>query len=82
MKNITLRSQVGRDGQLRLNIPTTVTNMELEVIIWLRPVNPSNQLPQESFSKWWAKQLAAMPSQPDNTGPDLRFEYLAERYHL
>ncbi|HEW97591.1 MAG: hypothetical protein DRR16_04910 [Candidatus Parabeggiatoa sp. nov. 3] len=61
MQNITLRSHVGADGNLHLNIPTALTNTELEVFVWLRPIEFSRDSKQETFSEWWAKELASVP---------------------
>ncbi len=82
MQNITLRSRVGADGRLHLNIPTTLTDTELDVIVWLRPVKVADQDRKEPFSEWWAKQFAAIPHHEDHSERDLRFEYLAKRYKL
>ena len=84
MQSITLRSYVGTDGKLNLNIPTQLTNTDLEVIIWLRPIKIVEGDKQEPFSQWWAKQLATLPPSPENgePEPDPRFEYLAKRYNL
>ncbi len=82
MQNITLRSRVGTDGRLQLDIPTRLTDTELEVIVWLRPVKVSGRGNQETFSAWWAKQLSAVPQHKEYLERDLRFEYLAERYQL
>lgn len=81
MKNITLRSQVGADGRLHLNIPTNLSNTELEVVIWLRPVNVVTTNKTETFSQWWAKQFTTISSASYPKG-DARFDYLAERYQL
>lgn len=82
MENVTLRSHVGADGKLRLDIPTGLTDTELDVVVWLRPVETADHDRQETFSEWWAKQLATMPHREDYPERDLRFEYLAERYEL
>ncbi len=82
MQNITLRSRVGTDGRLHLDIPTALTDTELDVIVWLRPVKVSDRDRRETFSEWWAKQLATVPPHENRSEQDLRFEYLAERYEL
>jgi hypothetical protein len=83
MENITLRSRVGADGNLHLSIPTALTNTELEVFVWLRPIEISNSSAKsETFSEWWAKELASVPHRDNDSERDLRFEYLAERYQL
>lgn len=83
MQNLTLRSRVGADGHLHLNIPTTLANTELDVLIWLSPLNVSaSNDSSESFSEWWAKELASVPNRNHDPKRDLRFEYLAERYQL
>jgi hypothetical protein len=83
MQNMTLRSRVGADGNLQLNIPTTLPNTELDVLIWLNPTNLSeNNESPETFSEWWAKELATVPHYDNDSERDLRFEYLAERYQL
>ncbi|RKZ92997.1 MAG: hypothetical protein DRR19_02595 [Candidatus Parabeggiatoa sp. nov. 1] len=71
MQNLTLRSRVGADGNLHLDIPTTLTNTDLDVIVWLRPINVSdNDERQETFVEWWTKQLANMPSSENHAERD------------
>jgi hypothetical protein len=82
MQNITLRSRVGTDGRLYLDIPTRLTDTELDVIVWLRPIKASDHDKRETFSEWWAKQLGAIPHRENRPERDLRFEYLAECYKL
>lgn len=41
MQNITLRSHVGKDGILHLDIPVGLTDAELEVTVSVQPVSPS-----------------------------------------
>jgi hypothetical protein len=43
MQTMTFRSQVGEDGVLRLNVPTGVTNTELEVVVVVQPLTVSKQ---------------------------------------
>jgi len=63
MQNITLRSRVGADGNLHLNIPTALSNTELDVLIRLSPHNASaSNESSETFSEWWAKELASVPN--------------------
>jgi len=82
MENITLRSHIGTEGNLSLNIPTRLTNTDLEITVWLRPIKASKRVGREPFSQWWAKQLTTMPTHNHATQDDLRFNYLAERYKL
>jgi hypothetical protein len=82
MQTITLRSRIGEDGTLHLDIPTNLSNTELEVVIWLRPVEAALDAQPERFSQWWAKQLAALPPVSEKDITDARFAYLAERYDL
>ena len=81
MQHIALRSRVGTDGKLHLDIPTQLTNTELDIIVWLRPILITDHDRQETFSEWWAKQLAATPHE-NQRERDLRLEYLTERYQL
>jgi hypothetical protein len=80
MQNITLRSHVGADGDLHLNVPTTLTNTELDVIVFLRPVNPKNT--PKTFSERWRGKFKGATRPKNHAERDLRFEYLAERYKL
>lgn len=38
MNSIALKTHVGPDGRLRLNIPTGLTDTDLEVIVIMQPV--------------------------------------------
>ncbi len=82
IQNLTLRSHVGADGLLHLNIPTNLTETDLEITILIRPVMADNRQP-EKFSEWWSKRLAKFPDAADKAAErDLRYEYLAENYQL
>jgi len=82
MQNITLRSRVGADGNLQLNIPTALPNTELDVLIFLQPLNSSDINKQKKFSERWRGKFKGIAHAKDNAKRDLRFEYLAERYEL
>ncbi len=41
MQSITLRSYVGSDGILHLEVPVGLTDAELEVTVTIQPVTPS-----------------------------------------
>jgi hypothetical protein len=82
IQSITLRSHVGVDGQLHLNVPTNLTETDLEITILIRPVMEDNR-PPEKFSEWWSKQLAKFPEAAATAAErDLRYEYLTEHYQL
>lgn len=79
---ITIRSHIGGDGRLQLNIPTQLTNTDLTVVVWLYPVETIERSQLETFSEWWSRKLATVPQLETHPEQDLRFEYLAERYAL
>lgn len=41
MENVTLRSHVGADGMLNLQIPVALRDVEVEVVLTMRPVDKS-----------------------------------------
>jgi hypothetical protein len=41
MQTVTLRSHVGEDGVLRLDVPLEVVNTDLEVTVVVQPIAPS-----------------------------------------
>ena len=48
MQSITLRSHVGKDGILHLDVPVGVHDAEIEVTVTIRPVAPSQaKTPEE-----------------------------------
>lgn len=71
-------------GKQAAACPTQLTNTDLEVTVWLRPVEPVEGDQQEPFSQWWAKQLALLPVSAETSEADQgpRLAYLAERYNL
>jgi len=81
-KNMMLRSRVGADGNLQLNVPTALPNTELEVFIFLRTLNSSDINKPKTFSERWLGKFKGKPQAKNNAERDLRYEYLAERYHL
>lgn len=82
MQHITLHSCADADGNLQLNIPTTLPNTELEVLVFLRPVKPSTPEQPKTFSQRWQGKFKGISQSKNNVEPDLRFEYLVERYQL
>lgn len=48
MQTVKLRSHVGEDGVLRLNIPIGLNNTDLEVIVVVQPVTMPKRSHQES----------------------------------
>jgi hypothetical protein len=47
MQSIKLRSRVGHDGRLKLDIPIGLADIELEVLVVLHPVAPAPGTPEE-----------------------------------
>ncbi len=48
MQNITLRSHVGSDGILHLDVPVGLTDADLEVTVTIQPVTPPKaKMPEE-----------------------------------
>jgi hypothetical protein len=46
MKSVTLRSRVGADGMLNLQVPVGIANAELEVMVIVQPlVQPEGEAP-------------------------------------
>ncbi len=43
METITLRSRVGADGLLKLQVPVNLTNTDLEVVLIVQPVASASQ---------------------------------------
>ena len=82
MRNITLRSRADAQGHLQLDIPTAFPNTELEVLVSLRPVNAFNVNKSKTFSERWRGKFKIIARAKNDAEPDLRFEYLAERYKL
>ncbi|MEK8016380.1 MAG: hypothetical protein VSS75_005890 [Candidatus Parabeggiatoa sp.] len=82
MQNITLRSRVGADGNLQLNVPTALPNTELDVLIFLRPLNSSDINKPKTFSERWRGKFKGITHAKNNAEQDLRLEYLVERYKL
>lgn len=48
MQTVKLRSHVGEDGILRLNVPIGLNNTDLEVIVVVQPVTMPKRSHQES----------------------------------
>jgi len=40
MQSVTLRSRVGRDGILKLEVPVGLADADIEVIVTIQPLNP------------------------------------------
>ena len=47
MKSVTLRSHVGEDGILNLQVPLGITNTELEVMVIVQPLVQSEPKPSD-----------------------------------
>lgn len=52
MQNITLRSHVGKDGILHLDIPVGLTDAELEVTVSVQPVDSSSEVDSPQGKGW------------------------------
>jgi hypothetical protein len=52
MQNITLRSHVGKDGILHLDIPVGLTDAELEVTVSLQPVDSPSEADSPQGKGW------------------------------
>lgn len=68
MQSMTLHARVGKDGILKLETPTGMSDTELEIILILNPVNesrPVNEWPSLFFSEilggWEGKPLVREP---------------------
>lgn len=82
-QSLTLRSHVGADGQLHLNVPTNLTETDLEVIILLKPLPPPAPVkPPQTFSERWRGKFKGLYQVQEQATQDLRFQYLMEHYDL
>lgn len=52
MKSITLRSHVGEDGVLKLQVPLDVINTDLEVMVIVQPITTTSS-PEAYQEKEW-----------------------------
>jgi len=54
MQNFKLRSHIGSDGMLHLQIPVGVTDSEVDVTVTVKPVPPGNEphSPEELEEKY------------------------------
>jgi len=52
MKNIKTRSHVGRDGVLKLEIPTELTEMDIDVVVMYQPVETPARKPSPEELGW------------------------------
>lgn len=83
IQNLTLRSHVGADGQLHLNIPTNLTETDLEVIILLKPLLPPAPVnPPRTFSERWRGKFKGLYQVREQATQDSRFQYLMEHHGL
>jgi hypothetical protein len=82
IQSITLRSHVGVDGQLHLNIPTDLTATDLEVIVLLKPVSPATANQPRTFSERWRGKFKGLYQVQKQATQDLRFQYLMEHHGL
>lgn len=41
MKTMTIRTRIGADGVLKLELPTDVTNSDVDVVVVMQPVSPA-----------------------------------------
>lgn len=52
MKSITLRSHVGEDGMLNLQLPLDITNSDLEVVVIVQPIASTETSAPAQASGW------------------------------
>jgi hypothetical protein len=55
MQTITMKSHIGADGLLHLNIPTNMPDYDVEILLVLQPLKPmdvpKNNWPDDFFQK-------------------------------
>jgi hypothetical protein len=82
MQSITLRSHVGADGQLQLNIPTDLMEMDLEVTVFLKSISSTKINQQQTFSERWRGKFKGLGEIQKLAAQDIRLQYLVEHYDL
>jgi len=50
MKSVQIKSHVGKDGILRLQVPVDISDQEIEVLLVLQPVDRKTADKPESFA--------------------------------
>jgi hypothetical protein len=73
MQTVTLRSYVGEDGVLRLDIPIELKNIDLEVVLVLQPVGNSEATqPKQTLARnlAWEKLDQARQRHTEQTFSD------------
>ncbi len=52
MQTVTLRSHVGEDGVLRLDVPLEIVNTDLEVTVVVQPIAPLPSTKSHEETAW------------------------------
>lgn len=52
MQSITLRSHVGEDGILQLQVPVSLTNVDLEVMVIVQPLKKAESANTRKSQSW------------------------------
>lgn len=69
MQTMTFRSHVGEDGVLRLNVPTGMTNADLEVVVVVQPLIASKQNHADARRRF--EQLRQQQGEPFSDSAEL-----------
>ncbi|MBF0103220.1 MAG: hypothetical protein HQK77_20155 [Desulfobacterales bacterium] len=57
MESIKLRSTIGKDGILRLQVPTTMQEQEIEIVVVIQPIQKTLDMQNKTFRKGWPKNF-------------------------
>lgn len=66
MQSVTLRAYVGENGILRLEIPTDLSDTDVEVMVIFHPVNTATEKKQSGWTEgFFEKNAGSIPDFPD-----------------
>jgi hypothetical protein len=74
METIKLKTHVGSDGILKLELPTGVTNRELEVVVVMQPLEEEEVDELGWPIGFFDRTYGALADDPIERGPDLPLE--------
>ena len=66
MQSTTLRAYVGKDGILRLEIPTVFSDIDVDVVVIFHPVKTATEKKQSGWAEgFFEKTAGSIPDFPD-----------------
>lgn len=74
MTRTVIRSKLGKDGVLHLDVPFGISEASRDVEVTVEPVSTGQQMTQEEWQEWVMKMAGSIPDPEFKRHPQGEFE--------